>query len=336
MNRRQLGTNGPLVSEVGLGCMAMSGVYGAVEDNESVYTIQEAIDSGINLVDTGDFYGMGHNEMLIGQAIRGRREQVLLSVKFGSMRTPAGMFTGFDGRPVAVKNFISYSLRRLGVDHIDIYRPSRLDPSVPIEETVGAIAELVKAGYVRYIGLSEVSAHTVRRAHKVHPIVDLQFEYSLVSRGIERQILPVLRELGISVTAYGLLSRGLLSGSKPESPKDIRSHFPRFTPENLERNNALIETLHRIAEEYSVSGPQLAIAWVLHQGRDIVPLLGSRTRKQLRDAMGALQIRLSADELARLAEAVPAETVAGTRYDAGQMAILDSERAAKSGSLRES
>jgi aryl-alcohol dehydrogenase-like predicted oxidoreductase len=332
MNYRQLGTNGPLVSELGLGCMAMSGVYGAAEDNESVYTIQEAIDTGINLLDTGDFYGTGHNEMMIGRAIQGRREKVLLSVKFGAMITPARMFIGFDGRPVAVKNFISYSLRRLGVDHIDIYRPARLDPSVPIEETVGAIAELVKAGYVRYVGLSEVSADTVRRAHKVHPIVDLQIEYSLVSRGIERQILPTLRELGISVTAYGLLSRGLLSGSKPESPNDIRLRFPRFTPENLERNNALIETLHRIAGEYRVSGAQLAIAWVLHQGRDLVPLLGSRTRKQLRDAIGALQIRLSPEELARLAEAVPVETVAGTRYDLGQMAVLDSERAVGSGS----
>lgn len=327
MNVRQLGTGGPQLSELGLGCMGMSGMYGPTDDSESIYTIQEAIDSGINLLDTGDFYGMGHNEMLIGRAIQGRREKVLLSVKFGAMRTPAGMFTGFDGRPVAVKNFISYSLRRLGVDHIDIYRPSRLDPSVPMEETVGAIAELVKAGYVRYIGLSEVSAHTVRRAHAVHPIVDLQFEYSLVSRGIESQILPALRELGIAVTAYGVLSRGLLSGSKPGSATDLRSRFPRFTPENLGHNAVLVEALHRIAGEYGVTGPQLAIAWVLHQGQDIVPLLGARTRKQLRDGLGALQVRLTPDELAGLANAIPAGSVAGTRYDAGQMAMLDSERA---------
>jgi aryl-alcohol dehydrogenase-like predicted oxidoreductase len=326
MNFRRLGTNGPQVSEVGLGCMNMSGVYGPSDDSESIYTIQGAIDSGINLVDTGDFYGMGHNEMLIGRAIQGRREKVLLSVKFGAMLTPARMFTGFDGRPIAVKNFISYSLRRLGVDHIDIYRPSRLDPSVPIEETVGAIAELVKEGYVRYIGLSEMSAHTVRRAYAVHPIVDLQFEYSLVSRGIESQILPTLRELGIAVTAYGVLSRGLLSGSKPTA-KDFRLRFPRFTPENLQRNAVLVEALHHIAGEYGVTGPQLAIAWVLHQGQDIIPLLGSRTRKQLRDSLGALQVRLTPDDLARLTEAVPAGSVAGTRYDAGQMAMLDSERA---------
>jgi aryl-alcohol dehydrogenase-like predicted oxidoreductase len=311
--------------------MGMSGVYGPADENESIYVIQQAIDSGVNLLDTGDFYGMGHNAMLIGRAIQGRREKVLLSVKFGAMRTPAGMFTGFDGRPVAVKNFISYSLRRLGVAHIDIYRPSRLDPSVPIEETVGAIAELVKAGYVRYIGLSEVSAHTVRRACGVHPIVDLQFEYSLVSRGIESQLLPTLREIGIAVTAYGVLSRGLLCGSKPASAKDLRTRFPRFTPENLERNAVLLEALHRVAGEYGATGPQLAIAWVLHQGRDIVPLLGSRTRKQLSDSLAALQIQLSPNELARLAQAVPSEGVAGARYDAGQMAMLDSERAAGAG-----
>jgi aryl-alcohol dehydrogenase-like predicted oxidoreductase len=312
--------------------MGMSGVYGPTEDGESIGTIQEAIESGVNLVDTGDFYGMGHNEMLIARAIQGRREKVLLSVKFGAMRTPTGMFAGFDGRPVAVKNFVSYTLQRLGVDHIDIYRPARLDPSVPIEETVGAIAELVKAGCVRYIGLSEVSARTVRRAQAVHPIVDLQLEYSLVSRGVESHILPSLREMGIGVTAYGVLSRGLLSGSKPESPKDLRSRFPRFTPENLERNARLVDTLRRIADEHRVTGPQLALAWVLHQGKDIVPLLGARTRKQLRDAMGALQVRLSPEQLQRVSDALPAESVAGTRYDAGQMAMLDSERAAGAGS----
>jgi len=329
MNRRPLGANGPLVSEVGLGCMAMSGVYGPASETESITTIQEAIEQGINLLDTGDFYGMGHNEMLIGRAIQGRREKVLLSVKFGALRAPSGMWSGFDGRPAAVKNFLAYSLRRLGVDYVDIYRPSRLDPTVPIEETVGAIAELIKEGYVRHIGLSEMSAVTAKRASKVHPIVDLQIEYSLVSRGIERQLLPGLRELGIGVTAYGVLSRGLLSGSKLAGPTDFRGRFPRFAPENLRRNGKLVEILQRIAREHNVSGPQLAIAWVRHQGQDIVPLVGSRTREQLREALGALRLNLSPEELSRIAEAVPAESVAGTRYDAGQMAMLDSERVAK-------
>lgn len=329
MNRRQLGATGPLVSEVALGCMGMSGVYGHAEDGESVCTIQEAVDHGINLIDTGDFYGMGHNEMLVGRAIQGRREKLLLSVKFGAMRTPKGMFIGFDGRPAAVKNFLAYSLQRLGVEYIDIYRPSRLDSSVPIEETVGAIAELVKEGYVRHIGLSEVSAETVRRAKAVHPIVDLQFEYSLVSRGIEREILPALRGMGVGVTAYGVLSRGLLSGSKPAGPGDIRAHFPRFVGENLGQNAKLVEALERIARERNVTGPQLAIAWVRHQGADIVPLLGPRKREQLRDGLGALKIQLSAEELRRIAEAIPAASVAGTRYDERQMAMLDSERAAK-------
>ena len=305
------------------------GVYGSQDDAESICTIQEAIDQGINLVDTGDFYGMGHNEMLIGRAIQGRRDKVLLSVKFGAMRTPKGAFIGFDGRPAAVKNFLSYSLRRLGVDYIDIYRPARLDATVPIEDTVGGIAELVKEGYVRHIGLSEMSAETVRRAVAIHPIVDLQFEYSLVSRGIERQILPALRELGIGVTAYGLLSRGLLSGSKPVASGDLRSHFPRFVGENLQKNAKLVETLNRIAKEHNVTGTQLAVAWVLQQGADIVPLLGSRTREQLRESMGALHLNLSPADLQRIAEAVPAESVVGTRYDERQMAMLDSERAAK-------
>jgi aryl-alcohol dehydrogenase-like predicted oxidoreductase len=329
VNKRQLGVSGPVVSEAGLGCMAMSGVYGPAEETESICTIQEAIDQGITLLDTGDFYGMGHNEMLIGRALQGRRDKVLLSVKFGAMRTPNGAWSGFDGRPAAVKNFLSYSLRRLGVEYVDIYRPSRLDSTVPIEETVGAIAELVKEGYVRHIGLSEVSAETVRRANAVHPIVDLQFEYSLVSRGIEKQILPALRELKIGVTAYGLLSRGLLSGSKPTAASDLRAHFPRFVGENLQRNAKLVEALNRLAKEHSVTGAQLAIAWVLNQGGDIVPLLGLRTREQLREALGALRVSLSTEELRRIAEAVPAESVAGTRYDARQMAMLDSERVAR-------
>jgi aryl-alcohol dehydrogenase-like predicted oxidoreductase len=329
MNMRKLGANGPVVSQVGLGCMGMSGVYGPADEEESILTIHEAIDQGINLLDTGDFYGSGHNEMLIGRAIQGRREKVILSVKFGGMRTPAGMFSGFDGRPVAVKNFAAYSLKRLKVDYIDLYRPSRLDAAVPIEETVGAIADLVKEGYVRYAGLSEVSAATVRHANAVHSISDLQFEYSLVSRGIEPEILPAVRELGIGVTAYGVLSRGLLSGAKVSGPQDFRARFPRFAAEHAQNNAKLAATLERIARERQVTAAQLAIAWVMQQGEDIVPLLGSRTRTQLREALGALRLNLSPEEWRQVAVAVPEESVAGTRYDTRQMAMLDSEKAAR-------
>ena len=329
METRQLGATGPVVSEIGLGCMGMSGAYGPADESESIATVQEAIDQGITLLDTGDFYGMGHNEMLIGRAIAGKRDKVQLSVKFGPLRTPSGGWIGIDARPVAVRNFLAYSLRRLGVDYLDIYRPARLDPSVPIEDTVGAIADLVKEGYVRHIGLSEMSASTVRRANAVHPIVDLQIEYSLVSRGVEQDILPALREMKIAVTAYGVLSRGLLSNSKLAASGDARVHFPRFTAENMKQNARLVETLNQIGREHNVSGVQLAIAWVLHQGKDVVPLVGSRTRKQLGEVLGALQVKLSAGELKRIADAVPAESVAGTRYDERQMAVLDSERAAK-------
>jgi len=329
MDKYALGVAGPEVSRVALGCMALSGVYGPVDDAESICTIQEAIDQGINLLDTGDFYGMGHNEMLLGRAIQGRRDKVLLSVKFGAMRTPSGGWVGYDARPAAVKNFLAYSLRRLGVDYLDIYRPARLDSKIPIEETVGAIGELIKEGYVRHIGLSEMSAETVRRANSVHPIVDLQIEYSLISRGVERNILPALREMGIGITAYGLLSRGLLSGSKPGSPRDIRAHFPRFAGENLQTNAKLVAALNRIAKVHNVTGPQLAVAWVLQRGTDIVPLLGPRTREQLRELLGALRVTLSAEELSRIEQVMPEDSVAGTRYDERQMAVLDSERAAK-------
>lgn len=312
------------VFPIALGCMGMSGMYGAVDENESIATIHAALDAGVTLLDTGDFYGAGHNEMLIGRALKDRRNQALLSVKFGALRTPEGSWAGFDGRPVAVKNFASYSLKRLGVDHIDIYRPARLDPVVPIEETIGAIADLIRGGYVRHIGLSEVGVDTIRRAHAVHPVTDLQIEYALISRGPETGIFPALDELGIGVTAYGVLSRGLLSGSKPAPQGDFRAHLPRFSGENFERNQRLIEELKMLALEKGLQPAQLAIAWVLAKGRSIVPVVGARTRKQLAESLAAVRVKLSAAELTRIEQAIPA--VAGTRYDERQMKLLDSER----------
>ncbi|KFE70199.1 aldo/keto reductase [Hyalangium minutum] len=311
---------------ISLGCMGMSGMYGDSDENESIATIHAALDRGVTLLDTGDFYGMGHNELLIGRALKDRKGKAQLSVKFGALRGPEGSFIGFDARPASVKTFLSYSLVRLGVDHIDIYRPARLDPTVPIEDTIGAIADLVKAGYVRKIGLSEVGPETIRRANAVHPIVDLQIEYSIISRGPEEKIFPLLKELGIAVTAYGVLARGLLTGVKPTGPGDFRAHMPRFSGENLERNQPLIDALARIAAEKGVKPAQLAIAWALAKGENIIPVIGARKRSQLEDALGALEIKLSPDELAHLEKAVPASAVAGTRYQAQQMAHLDSER----------
>lgn len=329
MRNVNLGRNGPSVSAVGLGCMGMSGMYGPADEAESVATIHAALEAGITLLDTGDFYGMGHNESLIRRALAGRmRERIFISVKFGALRSPDGGWGGVDGRPQALKNFLAYTLQRLGTDYLDIYRPARLDPAVPIEETVGAIADMVKAGYVRHIGLSEVGVETLRRAHKVHPIADLQIEYSLMSRGMEKEILPALRELGISVTAYGILSRGLLSGHAPApgAQGDIRGlRMPRFQRENLRHNLKLVEALQRIAAEKHATPAQLAIAWVCSRGMDIVPLIGARRRQQLSEALAALKLQLDAGDLARIEAAVPAEQVAGTRYDAAQMAHLDSE-----------
>ena len=309
--------------------MGMSGMYGPADERESIATIHAALDHGITLLDTGDYYGAGHNELLIGRALQDRRDKALLSVKFGALRGPDGSWLGMDARPAAVRNFLAFTLTRLGVDHVDIYRPGRLDPAVPIEETVGAIADLVKAGYVRAIGLSEVGPETIRRAQSVHPISDLQIEYSLISRGPETTIFPVLAELGIGVTAYGVLSRGLLSGSKPTLQGDFRAHLPRFTGENRERNQRLIDALQKLAAEKDVSAPQLAIAWVLTKGSTIVPVIGARTRTQLTESLGALRVVLTPAELARIEEAVPATAVAGSRYDEHQMRILDSERSAK-------
>ena len=330
--RRRLGSNGPEVAELGLGCMGMSGMYGPSDRAESIATIHAAVDAGIPLLDTGDFYGIGHNELLIAEALRGvDRDGVLISVKFGAQRGPDQSWLGYDARPAATKNALAHSLTRLGTDHVDIYRPARLDPAVPIEETVGAIAELIEAGYVRHLGLSEVGAETIRRAHAVHPVVDLQIEYSLLSRGIETSgVLDTCRELGIGITAYGVLSRGLLSGTwtadSVPAPGDFRSRGPRFTGENLAHNLTLVDALAAVARQRGATPAQVAIAWALTRGEDIVPLVGARRRDRLAEALGAAALRLDADDLAAIEAAVPPGAAAGDRYDAAQMAHLDSER----------
>ena len=328
MDTTTLGRGGPTVSRAGLGLMGMSGIYGRADDAESIATIHAAIDAGITLLDTGDFYGMGHNELLLRDALRGRaRDGVFIQVKFGGQRDPSGAFIGHDASPAAVKTSLAYTLTRLGTDYVDLYQPARLDPRVPIEDTVGAIAEMVQAGYVRYIGLSEMGADTIRRAHAVHPIAALQIEYSLVSRGIEARILPTVRELGISVTAYGILSRGLLSsGTARLAPDDPRRRFPRFRDENHARNLELLAGLETIAAGREVTAAQLAIAWVASRGPDIIPLIGTKRRDRLAEALRALDLALSADELAAIEAAVPDGAVAGDRYDPAQMTNLDSER----------
>lgn len=329
MQIRPLGTTGPQVSALGLGCMGMSGMYGPADRTESIATIHAALEAGINLLDTGDFYGMGHNELLISEALKGtKRDQAILSVKFGAQRDPAAGWIGFDGRPAAVKTSLAYSLQRLGVDYIDVYRPARLDPNVPIEETIGAIAEMVKAGFVRHIGLSEVGPETIRRAAAVHPIADLQIEYSLISHGIEEHILATCRELGIGITAYGVLSRGLISGhwrKDAAGPADFRAHSPRFQGENVDKNLRLVAALQGIAEARGVTVAQIAIAWVAAQGDDIIPVVGARRRDRLSEALGALDVHLSRDDLDRIEQAVPKGAAAGERYAAAQMAHLDSE-----------
>ncbi|MFK0168048.1 aldo/keto reductase [Streptomyces sp. NPDC090306] len=334
MLTRPLGTTGPQVSALGLGCMGMSALYGDADRTESVATIHAALEAGVTLLDTGDFYGMGHNELLIGEALRAappaRREQALLSVKFGALRDPDGGWSGYDGRPAAVRNFVAYSLQRLGVDHIDVYRIARVDPDVPIEETVGAIAELVEKGHVRHIGLSEVGAETIRRAAATAPISDLQIEYSLISRGIEDDILPTTRELGIGITAYGVLARGLISGhftrDRQLGKGDFRAFSPRFQGDNLVHNLDLVDALRKVAEGRGVSVAQTVIAWVLSRGEDIVPLIGARRRDRLTEALGALDVTLDAADLAAIEEAVPHGAAAGARYPEAQMRHLDSER----------
>jgi pyridoxine 4-dehydrogenase len=320
-----------MVSGLGLGCMGMSGMYGPADRDESIATIHESLDAGVNLLDTGDFYGMGHNELLIAEALRGRpREDYMLSVKFGAQRGPDMAWLGYDASPAAVKTALAHSLTRLGVDHIDVYRPARLDPDVPIEETVGAIAEMVQAGYVRYIGLSEMGPVTIRRAAATHPICDLQIEYSLISRGIEDAILPTCRELGIAITAYGVLSRGLISGhfkaDRELAPGDFRSHSPRFSEQNRAHNLALVEALQALAETKGATVAQVAIAWVMGRGEDIVALVGSRRRAQLQEALGAAALELDDEEMSAIEQALPADAAQGDRYPSPQMAMLDSER----------
>jgi aryl-alcohol dehydrogenase-like predicted oxidoreductase len=324
----RLGKNGPLVSQLGLGCMAMSDIYGPSDESESIATIHAALDAGINMLDTGDFYGMGHNEMLIRRAIEGRRKDVFLAVKFGAMRAPDGSFTGYDVRPEAVKNFLSYSLRRLGTDYIDLYQPSRVDSRTPIEETYGTLATLVQAGYIRYVGISEASAGSIRRASQAAPVTALQIEYSLVSRGPETAIFPAARELGLGITAYGVLSRGLLTASSLTSPKDFRKHMPRFRGENYEKNLALQAALASIAVSKNATAAQVATAWVMSRGAEIVPLIGARKRTQLVESLRSLDLKLSSEDLAQIERAVPPDAVAGTRYAEEQMRWLDSEKPA--------
>jgi aryl-alcohol dehydrogenase-like predicted oxidoreductase len=329
MDCHKLGANGPVVSRVGLGCMGMSDFYGPADGAEGIATIHAAMDAGVTLLDTGDFYGMGHNELLIAKALRDRqRDNVFVQVKFGAQRDPQGAFIGHDASPAATKTSLAYTLTRLGTDHVDLYQPARLDPDVPVEETVGAISELVQEGYVRHIGLSEMGADTIRRAHRVHPITAVQMEYSLMSRTIEAKVLPTVRELGIGVSAYGVLSRGLLgsTGAQPPGPGDNRARFPRFREENLSRNRELVRALEAIAEEKGATTAQLAIAWVLSRGGDVIPLIGARSRQRLQEALSALDLALTEEDLARIGRAVPAEGVAGARYAEAQMSALDSER----------
>lgn len=331
MLTRKLGKTGPQVSALGLGCMGMTtGMYGNADEAESRATFDAALEAGMTLVDTGDFYSTGANEAFVGAALKGaKRDKAIVSVKFGAMREPGGAWVGYDARPAAVKNFLGYTLQRLGMDHVDIYRPARLDAAVPIEDTIGAIADMVKAGYVRHIGLSEVGSETIQRAAAVHPISDLQIEYSLISRGLEDGVLATCRKLGIGITAYGVLSRGLIGGNwtpGQAAANDFRAHSPRFQAGNVEANLVLVEKLRALAAAKGRTVAQLAIAWVAAQGDDIVPLVGARKRDRLAESLGALNVTLTKADLAAIEAAVPKGSASGDRYAPMQMKTLDSER----------
>ncbi|WP_114952675.1 aldo/keto reductase [Sphingosinicella terrae] len=327
MERRRLGRDGPEVSAIGLGCMGMSEFYGSGDEAESIATIRHALDAGIDFLDTADMYGVGRNETLVGKAISGRRGEVFLATKFGNVRGEDGSFRGVCGRPDYVRSACEASLQRLGVETIDLYYQHRVDPDVPIEDTVGAMAELVGEGKVRFLGLSEAAPATIRRAHAVHPIAALQTEYSLWSRDPEAEVLPTVRELGIAFVAYSPLGRGFLTGrfrSAADFPEDdYRRFHPRFQGANFDRNIALVGEIETMAQDKGCTPAQLALAWVLAQGEDIVPIPGTKRIRFLDENLGALSLRLSADELARIDRILPPGAAAGPRYHEAGMATIN-------------